>query len=56
MIAVAKMHGFNPIDDNEADAIATLLVGLHSLKFQGISESSTADSSLKLETNNTLPS
>jgi hypothetical protein len=34
MIAAARSCGFNPVDDNEADALAILFVGLHGLKFQ----------------------
>jgi Holliday junction resolvasome RuvABC endonuclease subunit len=34
MIAAARSRGFDPVDDNEADALAILFVGLHDLKFQ----------------------
>jgi Holliday junction resolvasome RuvABC endonuclease subunit len=34
MIAAARSRGFNPVDDNSADALAILLTGLHSLNFQ----------------------
>jgi Holliday junction resolvasome RuvABC endonuclease subunit len=34
MIAAAKLRGFNPIDDNAADALAILLTGLNTLNFQ----------------------
>jgi Holliday junction resolvasome RuvABC endonuclease subunit len=34
MIATARSHGFNPIDDNSADALAILLTGLNALSFQ----------------------
>jgi Holliday junction resolvasome RuvABC endonuclease subunit len=34
MIASARSRGFNPVDDNSADALATLLTGLNMLNFQ----------------------
>jgi Holliday junction resolvasome RuvABC endonuclease subunit len=34
MIAAAKSHGFNPQTDDEADALAILLIGLNALNFQ----------------------
>jgi Holliday junction resolvasome RuvABC endonuclease subunit len=34
MIAFARSKGFDPADDNEADALAILFAGLHSLNFQ----------------------
>jgi Holliday junction resolvasome RuvABC endonuclease subunit len=34
MIAAAEECGFDPVDDNEADALAILFAGLHSMKFQ----------------------
>jgi Holliday junction resolvasome RuvABC endonuclease subunit len=34
MIAAARSRGFNPIDDNEADALAILLAGLNALSSQ----------------------
>jgi Holliday junction resolvasome RuvABC endonuclease subunit len=58
MIAVAKTHGFNPIDDNEADSVAILLTALHLLKLQqnnryfltrGKNESQTPGASLASE-------
>jgi Holliday junction resolvasome RuvABC endonuclease subunit len=34
MISVARVCGFNPVDDNEADALAILFTGLNGLKIQ----------------------
>jgi Holliday junction resolvasome RuvABC endonuclease subunit len=34
MINFAKSWGYNPLDDNSADALAILLTGLHALNFQ----------------------
>jgi Holliday junction resolvasome RuvABC endonuclease subunit len=34
MIAAARLRGFDPVDDNAADALAILLAGLNELKFQ----------------------
>jgi Holliday junction resolvasome RuvABC endonuclease subunit len=34
MMAAARLRGFNPIDDNAADALAILLTGLHALNSQ----------------------
>ncbi|GHT98919.1 hypothetical protein FACS1894126_4840 [Alphaproteobacteria bacterium] len=34
MIAFAKAHGFNPIDDNEADALVILLLAPHSIELK----------------------
>jgi Holliday junction resolvasome RuvABC endonuclease subunit len=34
MMDFARRRGFNPVDDNAADALAILLTGLHALSFQ----------------------
>jgi Holliday junction resolvasome RuvABC endonuclease subunit len=34
MVDFARRCGFNPVDDNAADALAILLTGLHALNFQ----------------------
>jgi Holliday junction resolvasome RuvABC endonuclease subunit len=34
MISAMRAWGFNPVDDNEADALAILFAGLNSLNFQ----------------------
>lgn len=39
MIAFAKTNGFNPIDDNEADGLAILILALKSRFYNGCSKS-----------------